>query len=46
MPTNKTCPTCGDRLAVKKGKNILVCMNKDCAYKENLPEEKTEGKEQ
>ena len=45
MPTNKTCPTCGDRLAVKKGKNILVCMNKDCAYKENLPEEKTEGKE-
>ena len=45
MPTNKTCPTCGDRLAVKKGKNILVCMNKECSYKENLPEEKTEGKE-
>ncbi len=42
MPTDKTCPTCGGRLAVKKGKDMLVCMNKECSYKENLPEEKVE----
>ena len=43
MPTGKSCPTCGTMLAVKKGKNVLVCMNKECSYKEPLPVENTEG---
>ncbi len=43
MPTSRVCPTCGGMLAVKKGKNMLVCMNKECSYKENLPEEKPEA---
>lgn len=42
MPTEKTCPNCGSRLLIKKGKNLLYCMNKECSYKEALPEEKTE----
>ena len=38
-PTDKKCPTCGGMLLVKKGKNVLYCLNKDCSYKEELPEE-------
>jgi len=38
LPTEKTCPTCGGRLLVKKGKNFLYCMNKECSYQEALPE--------
>ena len=43
-PTDKKCPACGSLLLVRKGKNSLYCMNKDCSYKEDLPEEqKTES---
>ncbi len=38
MPTEKKCPSCGERLLIKKGKNLLYCMNKDCAYQQELPE--------
>ncbi|MBQ8496933.1 MAG: type I DNA topoisomerase [Clostridia bacterium] len=38
MPTNKSCPVCGERLLVKKGKGHLYCMNKECSYKEDAPE--------
>ncbi len=38
MPTEKKCPVCGERLLQKKGKNLLYCMNKDCSYKEEIPE--------
>lgn len=37
FPTNKTCPVCGDRLLIKKGKGHLYCMNKDCSYKKDAP---------
>ena len=33
-PTNKKCPECGSMLALKESKNILVCTNKECKYKE------------
>ena len=43
-PTDKKCPTCGGMLLVKKGKNMLYCINKECSYKEELPEDqKTES---
>ena len=29
----------------KKGKNLLVCSNKDCGYERELPKEETSGKE-
>ena len=32
LPTREKCPRCGGMLFVKKGKNLLVCHNKDCAY--------------
>ena len=38
-PTEKRCPHCGGILFVKKGKDVLYCMNKDCSYKEDLPAE-------
>jgi DNA topoisomerase-1 len=36
-PTEKRCPHCGGILFVKKGKDVLYCMNRDCSYKEDLP---------
>lgn len=37
MPTEKTCPICGGRLLVKKGKGYLYCANAECSYKEEAP---------
>ena len=32
MPTNETCPICGQLLFRKKGKALLVCHDKSCGY--------------
>ncbi|MBE6621917.1 MAG: type I DNA topoisomerase [Ruminococcaceae bacterium] len=37
QPTDKTCPDCGAPLYVKKGKQQLVCHEKSCGYKKDLP---------
>ena len=34
MPTDKRCPKCSDMLLKKKTRNILVCKNPKCTYKE------------
>lgn len=39
MPTEHKCPECGDMLMKKKGKSMLVCRNKECSHKEELPDE-------
>ncbi len=41
QPTTHVCPDCGKLLYVKKGKRQLICHEKDCGYKQDLPE--TEG---
>lgn len=33
MPTAERCPECNNILYRKKGKNLLVCAEKDCGYK-------------
>ena len=33
MPTIESCPDCGKVLFRKKGKNLLVCADKECGYK-------------
>lgn len=33
MPTEELCPDCGKMLFRKKGKNLLICADKDCGYK-------------
>lgn len=40
-PLNKTCPKCGKMLFRKKGKNVLVCHDKNCGY--TCEAENTEG---
>ncbi len=34
IPTDKKCPRCGDMLLKKKTRNMLVCGNQKCTYKE------------
>ena len=34
MPTDKRCPKCSDMLLKKKTRNMLVCKNPKCTYKE------------
>ncbi len=41
QPTDKVCPDCGNPLYIKKGKQLLVCHEKSCGYKQELPA--TEG---
>ncbi len=33
MPTAENCPDCGKMLFRKKGKDLLICADKDCGYK-------------
>ena len=33
MPTAEICPDCGKMLFRKKGKDLLICADKDCGYK-------------
>ena len=33
MPTSEICPDCGKMLFRKKGKDLLICADKDCGYK-------------
>jgi DNA topoisomerase-1 len=37
QPTDKPCPSCGKPLYIKKGKGQMICREKDCGYKEELP---------
>ncbi|MBQ2766859.1 MAG: type I DNA topoisomerase [Clostridia bacterium] len=39
MPTSEKCPDCGGMLFRKKGKNQLICHEKTCGYKRELPPE-------
>ena len=38
LPTNEKCPECGNILYIKKGKKQMICHEKDCGYKTELPE--------
>ena len=38
MPTNDKCPNCGGMLYHKKGKNLMICKNEACGYKEEIKE--------
>lgn len=38
MPVNEKCPKCGKLLYHKKGKNLIICHDKDCGYKREVPE--------
>ena len=33
LPVDEKCPSCGEMLFSKKGKNQIVCHNKECGYK-------------
>jgi DNA topoisomerase-1 len=33
LPVDEKCPDCGEMLFVKKGKNQIICHNKECGYK-------------
>lgn len=35
LPVDEKCPSCGEMLFLKKGKNQIVCHNKECGYKRN-----------
>jgi DNA topoisomerase-1 len=37
LPTNETCPQCGDILFRKKGQQMLVCHRDGCGFKKNAP---------
>jgi len=39
LPTHEICPDCGKMLFRKKGKNQLICHDKACGYKRELPPE-------
>ncbi len=43
LPTNEKCPDCGEILYVKKGKRQLVCHDKACGYKRELPPDSKES---
>ncbi len=43
LPTKELCPECGNMLYVKKGKNLLVCHEKDCGYKREIAETENES---
>ena len=43
QPTDKVCPDCGNPLYIKKGKRQLVCHEKSCGYKQELPEQAGEA---
>lgn len=36
LPLNEKCPDCGQLLYEKKNKGLIVCKNKDCAYKRDI----------
>jgi len=42
LPLDKKCPDCGQMLFKKKGKNLIVCSNKDCSYKQETEATKNE----
>ncbi len=39
QPTNEKCPKCGKTLYVKKGKRLLICHDKECGFKKELPDD-------
>ncbi len=39
LPTAEKCPDCGGMLFRKKGKNQLICHDKACGYKREIPPE-------
>ena len=45
IPTAEVCPKCGKTLMRKKGKNLLVCSDKDCGYEREIPKEDASGKD-
>ena len=38
VPLNEKCPDCGKMLFRKKGKNLIVCADKECGYKREISE--------
>ena len=45
MPTSELCPDCGKMLFRKKGKDLLVCQDKDCGYKRACEPQKEQDAE-
>ena len=39
QPTDQKCPNCGKPLYIKKGKHLLICHEKKCGYKKEMPDE-------
>ncbi len=37
MPTNEKCPVCQKMLFRKKGKDLYICLDKECGYKAEAP---------
>ena len=37
LPLNEKCPKCSQMLFRKKGKDLIICHNKDCGYKRETP---------
>jgi DNA-directed RNA polymerase subunit M/transcription elongation factor TFIIS len=46
MPTRELCPDCGKMLFRKKGKNLLVCHEKECGYSREFTEADTASTEE
>lgn len=38
LPLNEKCPNCGKMLFKKKGKNLVICADKECGYKREMEE--------
>ncbi len=45
VPTNEKCPQCGKMLFYRKNRNLLLCRDKKCGYKREVPAKPSENEE-
>ena len=43
LPLNENCPQCGQMLFRKTGKPQIICHDKECGYKRDIPPEELEA---